>query len=52
MENKVDSYRILVSTPHKFIELVQNPINQNFVDSVDIVVLDEADKFFELNFMS
>ena len=45
---ELEEIDILVTTPLKFINIAQMGVN---MDSFDYVVLDEADKYFELGFM-
>ena len=43
--------RILISTPHNFLKQMEDEKMKLFIGNLKSVVLDEADKFFELSFM-
>jgi ATP-dependent RNA helicase DDX52/ROK1 len=50
-EGEIERVRVLVSTPQTFLKSSEKPEFAKFVKELELVVLDEADKFFELSFL-
>ena len=50
-KKEIDSTRILISTPASFLKISDSEEFASFVQKLEVVVLDEADKFFELSFL-
>lgn len=50
-EGEAEGVRVLVSTPQTFLKSSEQPAFARFVKELELVVLDEADKFFELSFL-
>jgi len=51
MEEDISEYNLVVSTPQKFLSLVAEDTTGKLAERFECIILDEADKFFELSFM-
>lgn len=51
LKNKLEDHHLLVTTPKKFLDFYEKLENRTYFDSIQHIVLDEADKYFELSYV-
>lgn len=52
LKESLENYHILVATPKKFIDQFESSESKQFFDHFQHIVLDEADKYFELQYQT